>query len=133
MVVSMVFAWTFLGGKLVDNKVVGASNFSVSTTSHKITVPTGKRWIFMYGNVYRDVNTGTATLVIDLKDSGDELLLWHCVSVAAGTGHTSFPGYSIAAFKYPFVLEAGDYLEFTFGEAQGAAAYIIARVLEVDA
>lgn len=120
------------GGEILDNLVKGAANFSVSTTNHKITVPTGVRWLFFGGRVNRSAN---ATLVIRLYESGDEVIL-QLQDDAAATGATNYPNTDKAEMTVPGMpipLKAGDYINIVFGAAQGATASCSAIVLEVPA
>jgi len=103
------------------------SNFD-STTEHKITVPANKRWIVLFGIVYRDAD---ASLTITVHRSDDEIIGVLDVASAA-TGRWAFPrNNGNYTPKGPIMLKAGDYIKFTFGAAQGTNAYIGMQYLEL--
>jgi len=114
----------------VTNYVKGASNFSESTSEHKITVPTGKRYWIIAGVIGRDQ---AETLDVSLHNSSDGTLLY-MADEAAGTGVINIPNTKNLgpAATGPIPADAGDYMKFAFGGAQGAAAEITLIVLEVS-
>jgi len=128
--------WFFMGGKRVTNFVKGGANFSVSTTNHVITCPTGKRWLVIGGRVKRDVSATLGN--IEIKDESDNILNHLLTAQGAATNQVSFPLHVTAvdagaqSLWVPYVMVAGDYVDFTFSVAQGVAAEISLVVLEVD-
>jgi len=110
-----------------DYYLEDASNFD-STTEHKITVPANKRWIILFGVVNRDVN---ASLAITVHRSDDKTI-GILDSAAAATGRWAFPkNEGNYTPKGPIILKAGDYIKFTFSDAQGSGAYIGMQYLEL--
>lgn len=99
-----------------------------STTGQHYICPTGKRWFLYGGVVYRDANE---TLNILIRDSSDRVVSYLC-DEAAGTGYKHYPTSLIGYFTRPQVLDAGEYVDITFGGAQGAGAKATCCVLEVD-
>lgn len=128
----MSLQYFFYGGKIVPNYVVkgtaagaGKGNFSTAETEHRITVPTGKKWLLWDVTVYRDVN---ATLVVYINNSSDETIIYLGAS-GAGTGFTSLR--QVAYPSFPTIMKAGDYVRVVFGANQAAIASIAAVVTEV--
>lgn len=113
----------------VEIYLLDATSTWDATTNHKWTVPAGKRWFVIGGNVKRDANE---TLYVTCHNSSDEQIL-QLVSEAAATTLKAWPESDYAIWGgTPIVLDAGDYIYFLCGGAQGAAAYISGWVLEVD-
>ena len=114
---------------MIDNYIIDATDNGAgndkwtSTTVQTYTVPTGKVWMLYGGVVNRDVQTGTATLLVDVYNAADKLIL-RLDTQANATGITAYPNVtSTAAFKFPMKLTAGMYVKITIGEAQDAAAF----------
>lgn len=99
-----------------------------STTVQTYTVPTGKRWFFFGGIVYRDVN---ATLTILMKDSSAHVIGYLC-DEAAATGYKHYPTSLVGYISRPQIMDAGETIVITCGAAQGAGAKATCCVLEVD-
>lgn len=121
-------AW--MDGEIISNKVKGASNFSDSTSLHKIPVPTGKRWVLFGGCVNRDASQALDIIVYDADDDP----VYFLDNDSAATGLYPYPPSQQAELTMcaqPFILLAGWYISFSFGGAQGAAATISAVVLEL--
>lgn len=125
-------------GKKLDNYITDATDNAAgnekfdSTTEQTYTVPTGKRWLFMYGYLKLDVN---ATFTAYLFNVDDELVAV-LASAAAGTGRKTYPGTLSGSINgslgYPYPMDEGDYIKLTAGAAQGAGAAASCAVLEVD-
>lgn len=103
-----------------------------STTEHKITCPVDKRWFLIGGCTGRD---NSSTLDITIRNASDEILLWMEDS-AAGTGQTSWPSL-VAATKHIIhsrliIVDAGEYVSWIWGTAQGASATLSYSYLEID-
>lgn len=117
-------------GKIVDEAQLNATTNWDSTTQHKYTVPAGRRAFFICGFVSRsDAATAQMTAV-----RSDAKVLAHFGSHSSATGGCGFPTNQSNYFNpsYPLILEAGDYIQLTCGAAQGATAYVVIRVIEVD-
>jgi len=128
MVVSMVFAWTSPGGKLLDNfETLGA------VTQKKFTVPTGKRWLLFGGYCERDAD---AKLWVRAFNSADKLLSIIAFYAAGGSDVTFGCGYLSATLNqpmaFPLPLKAGDYIAYDWSVAQ-TTPEVTLIVLEVDA
>ena len=126
-------------GPLVENYIVDATDNAAtnlkwtSTTVQSYTVPANKRWVLFGGHVNRDVQTGTATLLVDVYNESDKLIL-RLDTQANATGTTGYPNAtSAAAFVFPMPMDAGWYVKITIGEAQDTAATASCVVLEFDA
>jgi len=98
-----------------------------TTQQYKVTVPSGKRWFLLGGITYRSVSS---TLTGAIHDSSDNMLYYVC-SAAAATGYVMYPQTTFQ-LGTPAVLDAGDYVNITFGTAQDANAFCTCVVLEVD-
>lgn len=102
-------------------------------TTHFTTVcPSGKRWFFMGGVVNRSAN---ATLLARLMSGGYPALI--LTTDVAATGISTFPNTVASVGNWHFsgvlpILDAGDNITLTFGAAQGAGAYCILTILEID-
>lgn len=119
-------------GDLRMERVVGASNFSESTSRHHMDVPSGKRWWLFGGNTNR---SASATVDIYVRDASANLK-FILQDDAAATGVTCFPNPTadeLRPISMPIPLEETDYIDFLFGAAQGAAAYVAVIIIEVDA
>lgn len=118
---------TYPGGKFKDNYILVGSG----TSTEQITVPAGKRWLVFAVLGVPDVN---ATLEAAVYDDANVKLM-PLGSQGAGTSLVVFPDNGGAGElnggAYPFPLPAGYYIKFTFGAAQGAAAYVGVIVLEL--
>lgn len=94
-------------------------------------VPAGKRWILLGGVVNRDASS---TLTIYVKDASDNII--HLVLYSGATAAlTTWPDNADSEKTYifhPIILDVGEYVEFSFGAAQGAGAFLSCVVLEVD-
>jgi hypothetical protein len=123
-----------LSNYIVDATDNGAGNDKwTSTTVQSYTVPTGSRWFLYGGIVKRDVNTGTATLAVELYNAAAKLILSLDTAVAA-TGTTTYPDTTYTGdIMFPIPMAAGWYVKITIGEAQGAAAAATCMVREVSA
>jgi len=109
-------------GRIKYQYVKGGSNFSVSTTNHRITVPNGRKWIVQGGIVNRDVS---AAVTVRIYNAADELL-HNLLDVGAGTGVSYYP----QNLKKDIMLDEGWYIVFAFTVAQGATAEISLTYLE---
>jgi len=99
----------------------------LSTTNYRVTVPANKRWFLIGGATFRDVS---ATLYISLRNSaGNELT--RLDEVGAGTGYRVYP-QSTQQIGQPYILDAGEDINMTFGVAQGVTAFATCIVLEID-
>lgn len=118
----------FYHGRKVTNYVKGATNFSEGTDEHKITVPTGKRWILIGGVINVTQN---ATLDVTIKDASDNMLMY-LNDEAAGTGYIVVPGSKAnkPANQRGIIMIAGEYVHVEFGAAQDANAHISLQVIE---
>jgi hypothetical protein len=115
-------------------ELTGGSNFSESTTEHRITVPTGKRYYVFCGSVDPDNNS---TVTIRVKSSGGKtygLLMSEAATttlkVWGSTVESVNNSRSVSGIPYP--LDAGDYVQVEFGAAQGATSEIVTAWLEVN-
>jgi len=119
-----------LGGKLIDQKVVGGLNFSTDQKNHEMTVPTGKRWLLFCVCVDPDV---ASTIDVQVRDAAD-VRLASVGSQAAGVSPISFPDNGangeLDGGAYPIPLKATDYIKFIFDANQTAAATITAIIIE---
>lgn len=131
MVGEVVFALTFPGGEIEDEVVLGGSNFSESTTQHKITVPANEEWILVFGSINRD---NSSTLNVYLFNAADKRLV-RLSNEAAATGWSQIPeaptGATFADKPEGTPMKVGDYLQFDFGAAQGAVAEINMRFRKI--
>lgn len=118
---------------IVDATDNGAGNDKwTSTTVQSYTVPTGKVWMLYGGIVIRDTSTGTATLLVQVFNAANKLLL-QLDTQADAAATTSYPNTtSTAGFRFPMKLKAGWYVKITIGEAQGAAASATCIVDEIS-
>lgn len=111
--------------KKINNRLLSSATWD-STTEHKFTVPTGKRWFVLDGGLSRDVSSDCK---INIYDSGDNLIDGlGLASTATGTywwPNATYPLYN------PKVVDAGEYIDYLFASAQSTAAWIMCRVLEV--
>ena len=112
----------------------GAGNDKwTSTTVQSYTVPTGFVWYLYGGHVNRDTSTGTATLVIDVYNDSDELVM-RLDSQADASGITGYPNSTyVSGLRFPIFLEADWYVKITIGEAQGGSATASCFVIECPA
>lgn len=110
-----------------NNYVATAAAFSDSTTLHKATVPAGKRWFLIAGYVKRDA---AATLIITLRDSAGANI-GKILDEAAGTTGVAYPEADFQVGT-AYILDEAEWIQFDFGVAQGAGAYLSCMVLEVD-
>jgi len=123
-----------IGARKLDNyaKDATAGGLWTSTTTFRVTCPVGKRWFFVGCTSYRDA---AATKMARIYDVSDNVLQQVYVD-AATTGIACFPstvvGVTVLTPLIPFVLDATDYIELTFGAAQGAGAFASVQVLEVS-
>lgn len=115
--------------KKVNNYIVDATDNAAgnlkfdSTTVQTYTVPSGKRWIILYGTFNR---SDSGTLTIYGYDSADKVICQFAVESAA-TGYSDWP---TAPAKGPFILDEDEYILITAGVAQGATAAASCVVLE---
>lgn len=117
-------------GVLLTNYDIDATGGGLwtDTTHYKVTVPAYKRWFLFGGNCYVTQN---ATCDVMLYNSDDKVINY-LADYAAGTGHKPYPdGTFGAGLMRPIPLDAGEYIQATFGAAQDATAYATCRVLEV--
>ncbi len=122
---------------LLDNYIVDATDNAAtnlkwtSTTVQSYTVPAGKRWLLYGGQVTRDVQTGTATLEVDVFNDADKPVL-HLDTRANATGTTPYPVVTyVGDVIFPFPMDVDWYVKVVVGEAQDAAAAATCVVLEV--
>lgn len=117
--------------RLITNYDIDATagGLWTDTTHFKVTVPTGKRWKVLGGVINRDANQ---TVVVDVYNSSNDIIL-RLDSRSAGTGITEFPSQNYNSYVATgLYIDAGMYIQATFGAAQGAAAYASCLVLEFD-
>ncbi|GAH92587.1 unnamed protein product [marine sediment metagenome] len=121
--------WDMLAfAEKVNLRLLNSSTWD-STTEHEWKVPAGKRW-FIYGGMVN--RSDSATLIIEYRDTGDNLMM-RLVSESAATGPFSWPESSYKVWTgLPLILDPGEHIRFTFGVAQGAAAYITGVALEAN-
>lgn len=134
----MSIKFTFPGGIVHDEYALkataagaGKGGFSENEQEHKMTVPTGKMWLLLYGSVLIDVNAAINCKIMRSDDLDIALVL----TEGASTGMKYFPEIPAAAAiprPYAFILKAGDYLHFDYGANQDATAFVFARFLEVS-
>jgi len=130
-------AWTFPAGRLVLNKtdVVLVNNV---TKDEIITVPTGKRWIVLYGKMHNADDVDRSCYVM-YRDSADvEILRLLAVTLIAATDSRTFPGgignYT-PQLTFPVIADAGMDFQFHWdagGASAGGTATIFLVVLEID-
>lgn len=116
-------------GRKINNYDVDATGGGLwtDTTHYRATVPTGRRWYFLGGTIYRDVNATVVGYVYDSSDNPEIFL----VSKGAATGLSGYPDSNAPSGIYAHPMDPGDYVELTFGGAQDALAYATCTVLEV--
>lgn len=121
------FVWY---AEIVDTYLLDATSTWDSTTTHNIVCPSGKRWIVITGGYSR---SAAATASVGFHNVADAKICGIDVA-ASGTGFRNLFSMSntsdIANLTFPLIMEAGDYIKFFFGAAQGAAAFLSLRVLE---
>lgn len=112
-----------------------AGGLWTSTTTYRATVPALKRWFVIGGFVNRSVN---GTLVVRSYNAAGAIIAMHD-SQAAATGGTAYPSTQASTYiqqktanGFMAILDPGEFVELTFGNAQDAAAYASCIVLEVD-
>lgn len=107
-------------GQLKNDYTLGATNFSESTSDHRITCPAGKQWTIIHILVNR---SDAATLNVRIRNASDQLT-GYIDNVASGTGTTVMGSTqaSTVTAQMPVILTAGQYIWFNFGAAQGATA-----------
>jgi len=91
------------------------SNFQTLGAVATVTfsVPSGARWIVLYGTAERDQN---ATFSADIRDASDKVIGHLLDALAAGVTKVYMP--SDSHFPCPCVLEEGYDITFTWGAAQ---------------
>lgn len=120
--------------RIHDEHVTTSASFSESTSEHRLTVPTGQRYFVVGGHLDPD---NSSTLSVRLKNSAD-LQIGVMMSESAGTAIKFFGGYAVTNNMSGGLtggicpLEAGDYVMFDYGTAQGTASVIFCRVLVID-
>lgn len=126
------------GAPILENYIVDATSNGAgndkwtSTTVQSYTVPARKVWMLYGGHVKRDTQTGTATLLVQVFNAADKLLL-QLDTQANAAATTSYPNTaSTAGFRFPMKLKAGWYVKITVGEAQGANASATCIVDEIS-
>ena len=130
----MIFVELLTLAKKVTNYALDATGGGLwaTTTKFKVTCPAGKRWFVIAGSINRAVSSTLDTRIYDESD----VVLYMVDNQGAATGITSFPNKTanalIAPTAYPLVMDAGDYLDMSFGTAQNASSWASFTVLEVD-
>ena len=102
-----------------------------STTSYSATVPAGKRWFLQHAYVWR---TQVSTYYLYIQDSGTDVITELASATAAATGVAWPMGTAVlrSLNLAGVYLDAGEILNFTFGVAQDASAFLTFTYLEVD-
>lgn len=123
-------------GDLLENYIIDASDNAAtnlkwnSTTEQKYTVPAGKFWMLYGGQVQRDVQTGTATLLVTIDNESDVAVL-QLDTQANGVTLAPYPNASsTAGIVFPIKMDAGWYVHITVGEAQDTGAWATCMVIE---
>lgn len=113
-----------------------------TTKLQDMTVPTGRRWKVFFGGIYNGDDVAR-NLKVAVRESGgvaEIIPLLATVSTGASTNRY-FPKafgasdqVALGAGAYPFWLEAGDVIRFTFtagGASAGGTGYVWLSVIEV--
>lgn len=115
--------------RLVDETITGGSNFSESTTQHKLVVPAGKRYKILTISIDNDVSS---TITIRAMSAGDSMFQLP-ISESATVAKISWPENAVnTSYAWDGVLGPGEYMQYDFGTAQTAAGEIMTRYVEVS-
>lgn len=134
----------------VTKKNVYLGNFKKNKTSvtlvnntlknQDITVPAGKVWTVLRGQIYNGDDVARNCNVICYDSTPTEMATLHTDAALAATTRIQFPRLNQNAaedpMKQPLVLEAGDYVRFQFkagGASSGGTGLIMLHVLERNA
>ena len=114
----------FPGGKLVTNwKEAGAVD------DVTFTVPSGKKWLILWGRSERDASAAFEAIVYTAADK----ILLYLKTVAAGTTVVNWsPSSSTYIVISMMILEAGMYVKYTYDATQ-TNPEVCCVVLEIDA
>lgn len=104
-----------------------AGGLWITDKIYKVTCPASKRLFLMGGVLNRAVSS---TVVGSINAAGGEEL-HRLTDKSAATGITAYPedAYQIGQ---PFILDATDYLQLSFGTSQNASSWATGVMLEVD-
>lgn len=131
-----IFAELLTLARLKDNYELDATGGTAlwpADTTYVATVPAGKRWWLFGGGFFMDVSSTSSVRVFNAAD--EIVLLLH--AAGAATGAQAYPATTGAAGNMgsgsgPFPMDAGGYVQITFGTAQTTGAYASCLVLEID-
>lgn len=117
--------------KTFEKYAAAGTTYWQTTQQYKAVVPSGKRWILLGINTYRDQN---GTLSVAIRDASDEYILYVGADGAA-TGWCVFPNRTDGDTMFsgfPIIVDEGEYIDIAFGAAQTTGAHCTVHVLEVD-
>lgn len=114
------FSFNFPGGKKVNNRKTAQSGTTVT-----FTVPTGKRWLVLYGFSERDTSGTFDAMLNDGTNDIGHL----CDQVAAGTTDVYLP--NDAHWPCRPLLDPGEKVVYTYGASQTSNICTLV-VLEID-
>lgn len=99
----------------------------IDTTHYKVVCPSTKRWFLIGGHVARDVSS---TVIGYILNSSDEIIV-KVLDEGAATTSKMYPesAYHVETMH---IIDGGEYLQMSFGTAQGASAKATCIVLEID-
>lgn len=126
----MMFTDVLKFGRKVNNFLDDATSNWDTTTTHKFIVPAGKRWLLLGGNGFR---SDAATVQVYCFNTANKKI-FGLTELASAAGRFTYPSRTAevdsGAIMDFMVLDAGEYVNFVFGAAQGATAYISCVVIE---
>jgi len=110
-----------------EKYAVAGTSYWVDTTHVKWTCPVSTRWILLGGSIYR---SQSSTLTVAVYDSSDNIINYLSYKAAA-TGNTGFPDSTFTGNAI-IIIDAGQYVQATFGTAQNTSAYASCVVIVID-
>ena len=114
---------------IVDNYDIDATagGLWTDTTHYKVTVPAGYSY-FVFGGVIG--RSAAQTAITDIYNAAGAIIL-RLGSLASATTVLNYPDSAAGNLMLPVKVKAGDYIQTTYGGAQGAAAWETCYVLKV--
>lgn len=119
-----------MGRKLNQYQLDATSGGLWTDTTHFKTtaVAAHRRQLVLGGVTNRSVS---GTVVIYAYDVSGNIIA--CLAnEGAATGITGYPESTTFMINAPMILDEGEYIQMTFGAAQGATAYASCVVIEVE-
>lgn len=120
--------------KKVTNYAVNATVATawwISTTVYRAIVPAGKRWFVFGGSFNKDVSSTVTVAIYSKTPTLEQQLDVQAAAQYVGTWPSTVSTVAIQQRPPFWVLDAGEYVQLTFGTAQGAGAYATCMALEV--